>query len=161
MRDQQTAKTTYWPLIALLATSLLVSVAITTHLQVGLMASMHYFMGFFLCVFALLKLFNVSKFAKAFRMYDLLAKAIKPYAFIYPFIELVIGLSLLAFMVPHLTYIVLIVVMSINAISVVIALANGLNINCPCMGSILEVPLSTVTLTEDLVMVAMAIIMLI
>ena len=31
---------------------------------------------------------------------------------------------------------------------------------CPCMGNVLSVPLSTVTLTEDVLMVAMAIMLL-
>src|SRR5436190_17648516 len=72
------------------------------------------------------------------------------------FIELALGLAYLAFLWPNITYIATIIVFTFGAIGVILALRKGLDIACPCMGNVLAVPLSTVTLTEDGVMVAMA-----
>ena len=118
-------------------------------------------MGFFLCCFAMLKIFNLSAFADGFQMYDIISKRLRAYAYIYPFIELGLGLGYLSFVAPQTVYIATVVVMAVGTIGVMIALKNKLDINCPCMGSILDVPLSTVTLTEDIGMGAMAAIMLV
>lgn len=146
----------YWPLFSLILITAAAGYAVTWHLQGNLMAWMHYFMGFFLCSFAMLKIFNLKAFADGFQMYDLVASRSRVYAYIYPFIELSLGLSFLAFLAPALIYLATIIVMTIGAIGVMAALRRGLDINCPCMGSVLDVPLSTVTLTEDIGMGAMA-----
>jgi mannose/fructose/N-acetylgalactosamine-specific phosphotransferase system component IID len=151
----------YWPLVSLILIAILASYAITYSVNGNITQCMHYFMGFFLCCFAMLKIFNLSAFADGFEMYDIIAKQIRSYAYLYPFIELLLGLSLLAFIIPMVVYIFTIIIMSIGTIGVISALKKNLDINCPCMGSILEVPLSTVTLTEDLGMIAMSVIMLI
>lgn len=117
---------------------------------------MHDFMGLFLLVFAMLKLFDLPGFADGFEMYDLLASRVRPYGYIYPFIELVLALGYLAAWRPDVVYIATIAVMTFGALGVLNALRKGLDIECPCMGSVLSVPLSTVTLTEDLGMAAMA-----
>ncbi len=65
---------------------------------------MHDFMGFFLVVFALLKVFNLSGFADGFQKYDLLARRFRAYALAYPFIELALGLGYLAFWRPATVY---------------------------------------------------------
>lgn len=122
---------------------------------------MHIFMGFFLCQFAMLKLFHPFTFADGFQMYDLLAKRSRLYALVYPGLELLLGLFYLGFLFPLFTYIATIVLMGFGSVGVATALNKGLDINCPCMGSILDVPLSTVTLTEDLGMAALALLMLI
>ena len=62
----------------------------------------------------------------------------------------------MAFFQPPFVYGATIVVMGFGALGVIAALRQGLDINCPCMGSVLDVPLSTVTLTEDIGMVVMA-----
>lgn len=150
----------YWPLLSLILVAAAAGGAIIHHTGGGTGEWMHYFMGFFLCIFALLKIFSPVAFADGFEMYDILAKRFRPYAYIYPYIELGLGLAYLSFFVPPLTYAVTIIVMMFGAAGVVSALARGLDINCPCMGSILKVPLSTVTLTEDLGMAVMAGVML-
>lgn len=108
----------------------------------------------------MLKIFHPSHFADGFQMYDLIAKKFRGYAYIYPYIELALGLAYLSFFHPHLTYSITVLVMGISALGVTKALRNGLKVNCACMGTILSVPLSTVTLTEDIVMGAMALLML-
>jgi len=151
----------YWPLFALTVVSALAGLAIASGAGVVTMTGfMHGFMGVFLLIFALLKIFNLKGFKRGFTMYDLLAKRIKGYAFVYPFIELALGLAYLAFFMPAATYIATIIVFAFGTLGVLTALRDGLDIDCPCMGSILSVPLSTVTLTEDLAMVAMAALLL-
>jgi len=151
----------YWPLMSLILISACAGYALTLHTQSGLMSWMHYFMGIFLCCFSMLKIFNLSAFADGFQMYDLIATRSRAYAYAYPFIELGLGLSFLAFLAPTLTYTTTIIIMIIGTIGVISALRQDLDINCPCMGSVLEVPLSTVTLTEDVGMGVMAAIMLV
>ncbi|MEM9436950.1 MAG: MauE/DoxX family redox-associated membrane protein [Pseudomonadota bacterium] len=146
----------YWPLIALVG----VSVAAAVALAAQGMAWMPAFMGVFLIIFALLKIFDLKGFRRGFKMYDLLARRVPNYALVYPFIELGLGLAYLSGLAPILTQAVTIVVFGFGTLGVLSALQRGLDIDCPCMGSILSVPLSTVTLTEDLSMVAMAALML-
>lgn len=121
---------------------------------------MHDFMGFFLLVFAIVKLFNVSSFATGFAKYDLLAARSRAYAVVYPFLELALGLAYLARWQPQGTYLATIIILSFGAIGVLNTMRQGEKINCACMGQILNVPVSTVTLTENLSMSAMALAML-
>jgi YHS domain-containing protein len=122
---------------------------------------MHDFMGFFLVVFSMFKLFDLEGFADGFQMYDLLAKRFRPYAYTYPFIELALGLGYLALWQPLIIYGATVVIMLFGAAGVIRALAAGLDIECACMGTVLRVPLSTVALAEDLGMAGMAAVMLI
>lgn len=117
---------------------------------------MHDFMGFFLVVFSMFKFFNLEGFADGFQMYDLLAKPFRPYAYVYPFIELGLGLGYLSLWEPTIIYVATVVVMLFGALGVFRALAKGLDIECACMGTTLSVPLSTVAVVEDLGMAAMA-----
>ncbi|MFW0776586.1 MAG: MauE/DoxX family redox-associated membrane protein [Rickettsiales bacterium] len=150
----------YWPLFSLIFITASAGYAVTWHLQASMSDWMHYFMGFFLCSFAMLKIFNLSAFADGFEMYDIIAKRKRAYGYVYPFIELGLGLGYLSFIVPQAIYITTIIVMTLGAVGVITALRKKLDINCPCMGSVLDVPLSTVTLTEDIGMGVMVLIML-
>lgn len=150
----------YWPLFALILIAALGAGALVFGLQEDFFAWMHFFMGFFLCQFAMLKLFHPSDFADGFQMYDLVAKKFRVYAYLYPLIELGLGLAYLSFIYPIATYIITLVVMGVGTVGVILALRRGLDIRCACMGTILDVPLSTVTLSEDIAMGVMACLML-
>ena len=151
----------YIPLLALVFVSLLVASALWRSYGPDANPAhwMHDFMGFFLVVFALLKLFDLPGFADGFQMYDLLAKNFRPYAYVYPFIELALGLAYFAFWRPTTVYLATIIVLGFGALGVINALRRGLDVNCACMGNTLKVPLSTVALVENLGMVAMALVM--
>jgi hypothetical protein len=151
----------YWPLFALVSIAVLAAFALAHGAQKGLFTWMHFFMGFFLCQFAMLKLFHLSDFADGFQMYDLVAKKSRAYAYLYPFIELGLGLAYLSFIYPVATYLITLMIMGVGVIGVIRALKAGLDVRCACMGTALDVPLSTVTLSEDIVMGAMACLMLI
>lgn len=152
----------YWPLVALIATALLAAGALSVHVHTEqkTFVWMHFFMGFFFCQFALLKLFNPTGFADGFQMYDMIASKSRLYAYLYPLLELGLGLGYLAFFMPRLIYSATIVLLTIGAIGVIRALRKGLDVRCACMGTTLNVPLSTVTLIEDLTMGAMALLLL-
>ncbi len=109
----------------------------------------------------MLKLFNPIQFADGFQMYDLIAQKTRIYAYIYPVIELALGLSFLGFFLPVLTCIVTIIILGIGAVGVTIALMKGLDVRCACMGTVLDVPLSTVTLSEDILMIVMSLLLII
>ncbi len=150
----------YWPLFSLVVVALLAASALFYSLGTSPRDWMHFFMGFFLCTFALLKLFHPRDFADGFQMYDLLAKKSRLYAYLYPLIELGLGLGYFAFVMPSLIYVLTILILGFGAVGVVLALKKGLDVRCACMGTILDVPLSTVTLTEDIAMVVMAFLLL-
>lgn len=146
----------YWPLASLILIAAASACALSYAFQGEMREWMHFFMGFFLCSFAMLKIFHPGAFADGFEMYDLLAKRFRLYGFIYPFIELGLGLAYFSFWFPAFIYTATIIVMIFGSLGVLSALKRGLDINCPCMGSVLDVPLSTVTLTEDIGMALMA-----
>lgn len=147
----------YWPLISLVVVSALAAFAIAAGSgRVSMTSVMHSYMGVFLVFFALLKIFDLQGFMNGFAMYDLIAKRSSAWGYIYPFVELTLGLAYLAFVWPTATYIATIIVFTFGALGVVLALRRGLDIACPCMGNVLSVPLSTVTLTEDVLMITMA-----
>jgi hypothetical protein len=151
----------YIPLFVVIALALLAAGAKQIHYEAGdYSVFMRDFMGFFLVEFSMLKFFNLEGFADGFQMYDLLAKRSRIYAYFYPFIELGLGLAFLTSWRPDVVFGATIVVMVFGALGVASALRQGLDTECACMGSILNVPLSTVALTEDLGMAGMAVVML-
>lgn len=151
--------TRYWPLFALIIITALMATALSLHVGMTHKSWMHFFMGIFLCEFAMLKTFRPTGFADGFQMYDLIAAKSRTYAYLYPLIELGLGLGYLTFFVPKLIYILTILILGVGAVGVVKALAKGLDVRCACMGTVLDVPLSTVTLTEDIGMIAMALVL--
>ena len=150
--------TDYIPLIVIVALTLFSACAKQTAYGGGWtwMSWMHDFMGFFLVVFSMFKFFNMEGFADGFQMYDLLAKPFRPYAYIYPCIELGLGLGYLAHWQPMGIYTATVAVMVFGSLGVFNALRKGLDLECACMGTVLSVPLSTVALVEDFGMAAMA-----
>ncbi len=149
----------YWPLISLILIAALAATALAPLFEMR--SWMHGFMGFFLCQFAMLKIFHPSGFAEGFQKYDLIASRFPSYGYIYPLIELGLGLGYLAFFAPVWVYCLTLIVLGVGAIGVVRALIRGLDVRCACMGTVLDVPLSTVTLTEDIAMGAMALLLLV
>lgn len=148
----------YVPLLVIVILTALAALAKQWQYAAGwdTMMWMHDWMGFFLVVFSMFKLFDLEGFADGFQMYDLLAKRFRPYAFVYPFIELALGLGFLSHWQPAVVYTATAVVLGFGALGVISALRKGLDVDCACMGTTLKVPLSTVALTEDVAMAGMA-----
>jgi prepilin signal peptidase PulO-like enzyme (type II secretory pathway) len=98
----------------------------------------------------------VRAFADAYAGYDLLARCWRPWGFMYPFVELALGVAYLAHFQPMLTNAVTLGVMGFSAIGVVGAVLDKRSIRCACLGTVFQLPMSTVTIIEDVGMVLMA-----
>jgi hypothetical protein len=151
----------YWPLICLVLVSALAGAVLSvTSNGFSWMLLMHHFMGLFLVMFATLKLFKLGGFAHGFAKYDLLASRHIFFGYLYPFVELALGLGYLSLAYLSFVYAATIVVFGFGLVGVLLGLRKGLDMACPCMGAILSVPLSTVTVVENGLMVLMAAAML-
>lgn len=144
----------YAPLFALAILALLGGIAIGAGQGGDWMSP---FMGLALLMFGFLKVVNWPGFVTGFKRYDVLAQTIPGYAWGYPLFELALAFAYLANLQPDAAMLTLAVV---NLGSVGLALSKGLNVECACMGTALNVPLSTVTIAEYGTMAAMAVYML-
>ncbi len=122
---------------------------------------MENFMGGFFLVFSLFKLIGLQKFADAFQSYDLLAARSRGYALGYPIIELLLAAAYFSGSFPVFTNIITALLMGVGSIGVYIALRSNRTIQCACLGAVFELPMTKVTLFEDLIMGAMAVLMLV
>jgi copper chaperone CopZ len=125
------------------------------------MEAMRHFMSGFFLVFSFFKLLNLKGFAESYVMYDVLAKKIPAWAYLYVFIELGLGIAFLINFNPILTNSITVIVMSISIIGVLQSVLNKKKIQCACLGAVFNLPMSTVTIIEDALMIAMSGIMLI
>jgi copper chaperone CopZ len=123
--------------------------------------AMRTFMGGFFLAFSFFKLLDLRGFADSYRMYDVVARRIPAYAYVYPFIELLLGAAYLSDFQPVATNIITLAVMSTGAIGVVQSLLAKRKIRCACLGTVFNLPMSTVAFIEDALMIAMAAAMLV
>ena len=154
----------YTPLLVIVGSVLLSTAALQLSVEAGqrsMMFAMSQFMGLFLIVFAMLKLFDLTGFVSGFARYDLLAGPVRPYGYVYPFLELGFGLALLARVAPLAVNGALAALMFFGAAGVLRSLRRGESLRCACMGSSLNVPLSTVAVVEDVGMGLMSLAMLV
>ena len=148
---------TYWPLLVITGYIAIVSLAGTgAPKTIDWGAWMTNFMAGFFLVFSAFKFLDLSGFADAYATYDLLAKRWHGYGLIYPFLELALGLAYLFRVEPFATHIATIALMGFSSLGVIQALSKQQTIQCACLGTALKLPMSTITLVEDLGMVAMA-----
>jgi hypothetical protein len=115
--------------------------------------------GFFL-TFSFFKFLNLKGFAKAYQSYDLIAKKFHFYGYIYPLIEFFLGLSYLLQIFPLMTNVINLLVMIISSAGVLVSLIKGKRIQRARLGTFFDLPMSTLTLWEDLLMVVMSSMML-
>lgn len=119
------------------------------------------FMGLFFIVFSFFKLLDLRGFPASFRMYDPLAKSIPIYAWIYPFMEVALGLMFLMRIQITGALIVTVVILGITTLGVTRTLLNKRKIRCACLGTALKLPMTEATLIENSIMLCMAVWMLI
>lgn len=118
------------------------------------------FMGLFYIVFSFFKLLDLKGFPESFRMYDPLAKVIPAYGWLYPFIELTLGLLFLMRFQISLALISTLIILGITTIGVTRALLSKNTIQCACLGTALKLPMTKATFIENTIMIVMAIVML-
>ncbi len=148
---------TYKPILLIFFYITLISSVVTFNYALNFHNWMSLFMAQFFLAFSFFKFLNLTAFAESYRMYDVVAQKIKAYGFVYPFIELALGLAYLTAFHPTFTNTATIVVMGVSSIGVIKSVLNKQKIQCACLGAVFNLPMSTVTIIEDLLMIGMAI----
>ncbi|WP_456437382.1 heavy-metal-associated domain-containing protein [Psychroserpens sp.] len=118
------------------------------------------FMGLFYIVFSFFKLLDLKGFPDSFRMYDPIAKSIPAYGWVYPFIELALGLLFLMRIELTLALIITLVILGVTTFGVTRTLLGKKSIQCACLGTALKLPMTKATFIENSIMIIMAIVML-
>jgi glutaredoxin len=152
--------TSYQPVIALFAMTLLMALgtSLAVHGTPFTVQAIAWFIAFSMAVLALLKLQDVEKFSSMFLNYDLLAKRWVPYSYIYPFAEGLAGVLMIAGVATWLSVPLALFIGTIGAVSVFKAVyIDKRELKCACVGGSSNVPLGFVSLTENLMMIGMAV----
>ena len=152
--------TSYTPVIVLFALTALMAMAASYAVTGSILTirAGEWFIGFSMIILSLLKLQNVEGFATMFLNYDLLAKRWVPYSYIYPFAEGFAGVLMVAGALAWLSVPVALFIGSVGAVSVFKAVyIDKRELKCACVGGSSNVPLGFVSLTENLMMIAMAV----
>lgn len=152
--------TTYKPVAALFAMTALMALAVSyaVYGTPFTIRAAEWFIGFSMAVLALLKLQNVESFATMFLNYDLLAKRWVPFSYIYPFAEGLAGVLMIGGTLTWLSVPIALFIGTVGALSVFKAVyVDKRELKCACVGGSSNVPLGFVSLTENLMMIAMAV----
>ena len=114
------------------------------------------FMGLFYIIFSFFKILDIKGFSMSFRMYDPLAKQAPIYGYIYPFIEVLLGMMFLVRFEVNIALILTVIVLGITTIGVTQTLINKRSIKCACLGTTLKLPMTEATFIENALMIIMA-----
>jgi len=162
MDETDAPKSSYAPLFLVFSFILGISFIISYKNEtIDMMLFMNHFMAGFFIVFSFFKLLNLRAFAYSYAMYDIIAKKIPVYGYIYPFMELLLGIAFLTAFNPFLTNVVTLIIMGISSIGVIESVINKKKIQCACLGTVFNLPMSNITIVEDLLMVGMSLTMII
>ena len=141
----------YYPLLLVMTLIAVVPLAAGTF-----MGWMMGFMAGFYIVFGAFKLLDVPAFARSYAQYDIVAKHVPAWGYVYPFVEVALGFGFL-FWFDMLTLSWIALVLSVvGAIGVIQANLSKQTIQCACLGTVFQLPMSVVTVVENLGMAAMA-----
>ena len=155
---------TYAPVIAIFAMALAMAVASRLALSRGVLdiPTLEWFIAFSMCLLAVQKLRDLRAFSNQFLGYDLLAQRFVPYAYIYPFTEALTGVLMIAGAMMWFAAPLAIFIGGVGAVSVFKAVyIDKRELKCACVGGNSNVPLGFVSLTENLMMIAMGVWMLV
>jgi len=119
------------------------------------------FMGLFYIVFSFFKLLDLKGFPQSFQMYDPLAKKLPIYGWIYPFIEVILGIMFLNRIQVQSALIATIIILGITTVGVIKTLLDKKAIQCACLGTALKLPMTKATFIENSIMLVMAVAMLV
>lgn len=148
---------TYKPILLIFAYISLITILIQLKNDTfNLMEWMRHFMAGFFLVFSFFKLLDLKGFAESYVMYDVIAKKIPVWGYIYAFTELGLGIAFLLNFNPLITNSVTFTVMSVSIIGVLQSVLNKKKIQCACLGAVFNLPMSTVTIIEDALMIVMS-----
>ncbi len=154
--ETKTWLATYKPILLIFAYITTISfIASFQHSTINWMDTMRIFMAGFFLTFSFFKMLDLKGFAESYAMYDVVAKKLNSWGFIYAFIELALGIAYAINFQLFATSIVTIVVMTVSIIGVLQSVFNKRKIKCACLGAVFNLPMSTVTIIEDALMIAM------
>jgi hypothetical protein len=155
-------KPSYFPQILIVSYLLLATAAVEWSFgSFHWMRAMRHFMAGFFLTFSFFKLLDLRGFATSYGMYDLVAARWPAYAWVYPFLELTLGLAYLANVVPFATNLATVILMTVGTAGVVHSMLQKRKVRCACLGTIINLPVASVTLLEDAGMAVMAAVMLV
>jgi len=149
----------YWPLLVIVSAAVIAGIVGWLQTE-RVMRSMTLFMGTGITLLASLKVMNVNDFAMTFAKYDLVAGRFGWYAYGYPFLELALGIGYLLGFKLVIVNAITFVVMTIGAVGVYQKMQDKEVLMCACLGAVFNVPMTWVTLVEDVIMAGMAGVML-
>ncbi len=153
---------TYKPVLLIFA--LVGTVSLILGVEQGMFSWMTFlrvFMAGFFLVFSFFKLLDISAFAESYAMYDIVAKRFPVWGKMYPFVELGLGLAFVADIAPVAMNWITLIVMSVSIVGVLQQVLNKRAIRCACLGTVFQLPMSTITIIEDGLMIVMSIGMII
>lgn len=152
---------TYKPILLIFAyiTTISLLIQFTNHHFMPMQWMQHFMAGFFL-TFSFFKMLNLSGFAESYAMYDVIAKRIPAWGYLYAFTELALSIAYLVNFNPLVTNAVNFIIMSVSIIGVLQSVLNKKKIQCACLGAVFNLPMSTLTIIEDALMITMSGIML-
>lgn len=158
-KTPKAGETSYTPVIALFSMTALLAIAVSVAAwgELRIEPTIMWFISFSMVVLALLKLQDVERFSTMFLNYDLLAQKWVPYGYIYPFAEGAAGLLMSAHLLNIISIPMALLIGGIGAVSVFKAVyIDKRELKCACVGGNSNVPLGFVSLTENVMMVGMA-----
>jgi cation transport ATPase len=159
--SQSTSLTSYKPLLIIAA--YIFGITISLELTAGYFEVERWMMNFmaaFFLAFSFFKLLDLKGFAESYSTYDIIAKKWNAWGYVYPFIELILGIGYLFHADTAILNGVTLVVMTVSIVGVVQVVANKRKIQCACLGAVFNLPMSTITIIEDALMIVMSGIML-
>ena len=158
------SSTTYFPVLAVFVVAALLAVAIAYPFGNGLeiQTLIMHFIGLTMIVLGLLKLQNLEGFVNGFLGYDLLARRYVPYAFVYPYAEILGGLLMVGGTLSVISVPIMLFIGGIGGVSVIKAVyIDKRELKCACVGGDSNVPLGFVSFSENAVMFGAGIWMLV
>ncbi len=157
--EELTEHASYNPLLTIIGI-IFASSTLTTfpHFKITLILE-NFMIGFFL-VFATFKLIDLKGFAQGYKTYDLLAKKVSLYGYIYPFIELLLGFVMILGLFLREVLMFEIIIMTFSGLGVALKLLKHEKFQCVCLGTFLKVPLTKITLIEDFGMAFLGLVLL-
>jgi copper chaperone CopZ/small basic protein len=159
--EQRSWLETYKPILIIAAyITLVAAIAASTQSEFSGMTFMRIFMSGFFLTFSFFKMLDLKGFAESYAMYDVVAMKFKGWGYTYAFIELALGIAFALNFEPVITNSVTAVVMSVSLIGVLQSILNKKKIQCACLGAVFNLPMSTVTIIEDGLMILMSVAML-
>ena len=118
------------------------------------------FMAAFFLAFSFFKLLDLKGFATSYSSYDIITKRWFTFGYIYPFIELGLGIGYVLAPMSLALSIATVLIMSVSIVGVIESVKNKRKIKCACLGTVFNLPMGTITIIEDALMIVMSAIMI-